>query len=173
MRGEMEHPIVGLARHSILHYLTHGQLLEAPPELCAEMRGRAGVFVSLKKGGLLRGCIGTCVAVQLNIAGEIIQNAVSSATADPRFPPLVPEELAELEISVDVLTKPEPVAGLEALDPQRYGVVVRSGQQVGVLLPNLPQVKTAEEQMVIARRKAGIRPDDPAEIYRFEVIRYH
>lgn len=172
MPGEMGHPIVTLAQQSILHYLIHGQLLVSPGSLCAEMEGRAGVFVSLKKQGMLRGCIGTCAPTQPTLAREIIQNAVSAATADPRFPPLSLHELQDVEISVDVLSKPEKVAGVEALDPKRYGVIVRAGKDMGVLLPDLPQIKTAGEQVQIARRKAGIGADDPADIYRFEVIRY-
>lgn len=167
-----EHPLIALARQSILYYLTHGCLLDPPHESPADMQRRAGVFVSLKKGGMLRGCIGTCVPTQVNIAREIIQNAVSAATADPRFPSLMPDELEGLEISVDVLTPPETVAGLEALDPKRYGVIVRMGEHAGVLLPDLPHVKTAAEQLAIARRKAGISLEEPAEISRFEVERY-
>ena len=168
-----EHPTVALARQTLLHYLMHRELLDPPPDLPADMQRRAGVFVSLKKQGMLRGCIGTCVPTQANIAREIIHNTVSAATADPRFPVLMWEELEGLEISVDVLTPPERVANPEALDPTRYGVIVRTGERVGVLLPDLPQVKTPSEQVLIARRKAGIAPDDAAEIYRFEVERYH
>ncbi|MBI3326926.1 MAG: AmmeMemoRadiSam system protein A [Nitrospinae bacterium] len=168
-----EHPFVALARQAIHHYLRQRALPDPLREPPPDMQRRAGVFVSLKKQGMLRGCIGTCVPTQVNIAREIIQNAVSAATADPRFPALLREELEGLEISVDVLTPPERVASPEALDPTRYGVIIRTGERVGVLLPDLPQVKTATEQVLIARRKAGIGPDDTVEIYRFEVERYH
>ncbi len=167
-----EHLIVALARQAILHYLTHGRFLDPPRDLPPVMQGRAGVFVSLKQGGLLRGCIGTCIPTQPNIAREIIRSAASAATADPRFPPLSLQELEALEMSVDVLTLPERVADGEALDPKRYGVIVRAGERVGVLLPDLPQITTAEQQLAVARRKAGIGPDDPIEIQRFEITRY-
>jgi AmmeMemoRadiSam system protein A len=172
MSHKTEHAIVALARQSILHYLTHGELLNAPRELPPEWHKPAGVFVSLKKKGALRGCIGTCLPTQANLACEIIQNAVSAAIADPRFPPLTLAELESLEISVDVLSHPEKVDGIEHLDPQRYGVIVRAGPCIGVLLPEIPEVTSAAQQVAIARRKAGIRPDEPIEIYRFEVTRY-
>jgi AmmeMemoRadiSam system protein A len=123
---------------------------------------------------MLRGCIGTIEPTQANVALEVIQNAISAATQDPRFPPIVPEELADLDIKVDVLGEPEPVDGLEELDPKRYGVIVKSARdwRRGLLLPDLEGVDTVESQVDIARRKAGIRPDEPIELYRFEVVRY-
>jgi AmmeMemoRadiSam system protein A len=173
MSHEAEHAVVALARQSILHYLTNGGLLDPPRELPPEWLTSAGVFVCLKKRGRLRGCIGTCLPTQANLACEIIQNAVHAAIADPRFPPLTLVELDGLKIAVDVLTYPEKVDGIVHLDPQRYGVIVRAGPGVGVLLPDIPEVASAEQQVAIARRKAGIRPDEPVEIYRFEVMRYH
>ena len=168
----MEHPIIALARQAIIHYLTHRQFLDPPRELPPALQGQAGVFVSLKSGGGLRGCIGTCAATQPDVAREIIRKAASAATADPRFPPLRLHELEGLEISVDVLTPPERVAYEETLDPKRYGVIVRAQERVGVLLPDLTQITTAEQQLAIARRKAGITPDELVEIHRFEVMRF-
>jgi AmmeMemoRadiSam system protein A len=173
MSHEPEHAVVALARQSILYYLTDGGLLAPPCELPSEWLKSTGVFVSLRKKGTLRGCIGTCLPTQPNLACEIIQNAVNAAIADPRFPPLTLVELDGVTISVDVLTCPEKVDGIVHLDPQRYGVIVRAGPRVGVLLPDIPEVTSAEQQVAIARRKADIRPDEPVEIYRFEVIRYH
>jgi len=173
MSHATEHAIVALARQSILHYLTHGELLNPPHDSPPEWHEAAGAFVSLKKRGALRGCIGTCVPTQAHLACEIIQNAVHAAIADPRFPPLTLAELDGLEISVDVLTRPEKVDGNEHLDPRRYGVIVRAGPRVGVLLPDIAEVTSAEQQVAIARRKAGIRPDEPVETYRFDIKRYH
>jgi AmmeMemoRadiSam system protein A len=171
MSCETEHAIVVLARQSILHYLTHGELLK-PPASPPEWHEAAGVFVSLKQKGALRGCIGTCMPTQAHLTCEVIQNAVHAAVADPRFPPLTLAEVEGLEISVDVLTRPEKTDGIEHLDPQRYGVIVRAGPRAGVLLPDIAGVTSAEQQVAIARRKAGIRPDEPVETYRFEVTRY-
>jgi AmmeMemoRadiSam system protein A len=138
------------------------------------MEKRAGAFVTIHKHGTLRGCIGTIEPTQDNVAKEVIQNAISAAIHDPRFPPITPEELADLDIKVDVLSEPEPVDGLEELDPRHYGVIVKSARdrRKGLLLPDLEGVDTVEYQVDIARRKAGIWPDEPIELYRFEVVRY-
>jgi len=142
---------------------------EVPEEFAAR---RAGVFVSLKKHGELRGCIGTIEPVQDTIIEEIAENAVSAASRDPRFYPLEEDELPELDISVDILTTPEPIKGLDELDPKNYGVIVSSGGRRGLLLPDLEGIDTASEQVNIARQKAGISPDEPVQLERFKVIRY-
>ena len=168
-----EHPLVQLARSTIESYIGYGSMIDPPQELSAQMKRRAGVFVSLHSKGNLRGCIGTIEPTQANVAQEIIHNAVNAATEDPRFPPVRPDELGELEISVDVLTEPEKVESEDQLDPKRYGVVVRSGVRRGLLLPDLEGVDTVRQQVDIARRKAWIDPGEKVELYRFEVIRYH
>jgi len=161
-----------LARRAIEEYVRRGQVIEPPPDLPPELRSRrAGAFVSLKKRGELRGCIGTFLPTEPNLAREIIKNAIHSATQDPRFPPVRPEELPQLAISVDVLSAPEP-ASVEELDPKRYGVIVEAGWRRGLLLPDLPGVDTVEEQLRIAKLKAGIAPDEPCQIYRFTVERH-
>jgi AmmeMemoRadiSam system protein A len=136
------------------------------------MDGRAGVFVSLKKNGQLRGCIGTFEPCQENIASEIIHNAVAAGVNDPRFWPVELDEIPELDFSVDVLTPPEPVRSRDELDPKRYGVIVNNGRRTGLLLPDLDGVDTVDEQLSIACQKAGIAPDEPIHIFRFEVNRY-
>jgi AmmeMemoRadiSam system protein A len=168
------HPLVQLARKTIETYVRHKETIQPPKELASEMEKQAGAFVSIHKHGMLRGCIGTIEPTQDNVAREVIQNAISAATRDPRFPPIMPEELADLDIKVDVLGEPEPVDGLEELDPRRYGVIVKSARdrRRGLLLPDLEGVDTVEYQVDIARRKAGIRPDEAIELYRFEVVRY-
>jgi AmmeMemoRadiSam system protein A len=166
------HPLVQLAREAIEAYVRQRQRLQPPAELTPEMQERAGVFVSLHKHGELRGCIGTLEPTQPNAAQEIIRNAISSATQDPRFPPVQPNELDDLEISVDVLSSPEPVQSLADLDPKRYGVIVESGWRRGLLLPDLEGVDTVEYQVDIARRKAGIGRDEPVQLYRFSVRRF-
>lgn len=134
---------------------------------------KAGAFVSLKKFGELRGCIGTTAPTTACLAEEIRQNAISAGTKDPRFAPVTVDELPFLEYSVDVLGKPEPVQSKAELDPQKYGVIVRKGGRRGLLLPDLEGVDTVEEQLDIACRKAGIDPQDTYEIARFTVTRYH
>ena len=165
------HPLVQLAKNTVEGYVRDGTAPE-PGELTPEMTERAGVFVSLKIGGLLRGCIGTFEPTRGNVAQEIIANAISSATRDPRFPPVPLSELEDMEYSVDVLSRPEPVTDEAGLDPKRYGVIVESGGRRGLLLPDLEGVDTVEKQIEICRAKAGILPGEPEKLYRFEVKRY-
>lgn len=168
------HPLVKLAMDAVELYVREGKVL-APrdEELAPEMKGRAGVFVSLKVGGMLRGCIGTFQPCEPNVANEIVRNAISAATADPRFPAVRPDELAGLEYSVDVLTAPERVKDSRELDPRRYGVIVQAGRRRGLLLPDLEGVDTVEDQVAISMQKAGIAPGTPVTLSRFEVKRYH
>jgi AmmeMemoRadiSam system protein A len=169
----MAHPLVELARETIESYVREKRTIEPPEELASEMQGRAGTFVSLHdRRGNLRGCIGTIEPQQPTVAQEVIQNAISAATRDPRFPPVQPEELESLDVKVDVLTEPELIDRMDQLDPKRYGVIVESGWRRGLLLPDLEGVDTVEYQVDIAMRKAGIRPDEPMQLYRFEVKRY-
>lgn len=163
---------VALARESLRHYLATGKKLPLPADIPPELQRQAGAFVSLKKRGHLRGCIGTFGPTQANVAAEIIQNAVSAGTEDPRFHPVALAELAELDVSVDILEEPERVDSMADLDPQKYGVIVRRGYRTGLLLPMLEGVDTVEEQVAIAREKAGIRADEDIELYRFTVTRY-
>ncbi|MDD3173720.1 MAG: AmmeMemoRadiSam system protein A, partial [Herbinix sp.] len=144
-----------------------------PKDLPEELtQKKAGVFVSLKKHGSLRGCIGTIAPVTENIAREILRNAVSSGTEDPRFPPVTQKELEELEYSVDVLAEPEPIKYMTDLDVKRYGVIVISGRKRGLLLPNLEGVDTVEQQVAIAKKKAGIYDNETFTMERFEVVRH-
>ena len=133
---------------------------------------RAGAFVSIHEHGELRGCIGTIAPTTDSLAEEIIQNAISASTRDPRFYPIRPEELADLEISVDVLGEPEQISSMAELDVKRYGVIVSHGRKRGLLLPDLEGVDTVEYQVAIARQKAGIREGEPITLERFEVVRH-
>jgi AmmeMemoRadiSam system protein A len=164
---------VKLARDNIEEFVKTGKTIEIPADLPQEMlTEKAGVFVSLKMNGNLRGCIGTIAPVQENIALEILKNSISAASEDPRFPPVGRHELGDLTYSVDVLGAPEPIKSIEELDVIRYGVIVTSGYKRGLLLPNLDGIDTAEHQVSIALQKAGIRSDEPYALERFEVIRY-
>lgn len=167
-----EHSLVQLARTTIVSYVRLHKVVAPPAVLAPEMQQRAGVFVSLHRGGELRGCIGTIAPTQASVAQEIIANAISAATRDPRFPPVRPDELDDLEISVDVLTPAEPISSTSELDPKRFGVIVELGYRRGLLLPDLEGVDTVEYQVEIALRKAGIRPQEPYKLFRFEVLRF-
>ncbi len=165
------HPLVKLAKETVENYIRKGKVVK-PEELTPEMKERAGVFVCIKKHGELRGCIGTFEPTQANVAEEIIANAISSATRDPRFSPITEAELPDLEYIVDILTRPEPVTDIRQLDPKKYGIIVESGFRRGLLLPDLEGVNTVEEQIAICRAKAGILPEEPIKLYRFQVRRY-
>ncbi|MDI6730987.1 MAG: AmmeMemoRadiSam system protein A [Candidatus Margulisbacteria bacterium] len=167
------HPIVELAKQTIAAYVKEKKVPGLPEKLMPEMAERAGVFVSIHKKGGLRGCIGTFNPTCKNVAEEVIRNAIEASTRDPRFPPISENELADLEISVDVLTVPEPVKSAAELDAQKYGVIVKSGVRRGLLLPDLPGVNTSEEQIAICRQKAWIDADEPVELFRFQVRRFH
>ena len=162
-----------LAKKSIASYVCEGKTISAPVPP-RKFQDRSGVFVSLHKEDSLRGCIGTFLPTQESIAEEIIKNAISAATQDPRFPPVREEELEDLEVSVDILSDPELVKSKQGLDPRKYGVIVTRGCQRGLLLPDLEGVNTIEEQLEIAKQKArlGGVSDEELEIQRFTVTRY-
>ena len=173
-RKVSEDPYVRLARKTVEAYVRTGEKIRVPEGLPEEMYSRrAGVFVSLKEEGRLRGCIGTIAPVRGSVAEEIIENGIGAAARDPRFHAVAAGELERLEYSVDVLGETEEIDSPEKLDVKRYGVVVSRGHKRGLLLPDLEGVDTVEEQIGIARRKAGI-PEDAEDIRleRFEVVRH-
>ncbi|UCG53887.1 MAG: MEMO1 family protein [Dehalococcoidia bacterium] len=165
-------PIVKLAKEAVETFIKDGNIISPPVKLTPEMKKKAGVFVSLHKFGQLRGCIGTFEAAREDVAQEIIANAISSATRDPRFPPVTVSELGDLEYSVDVLTLPVPVKDKNRLNPKKHGVIVECDFRRGLLLPDLEGVDTVEKQIEICCQKAGIEPDEPANLYCFMVKRY-
>lgn len=165
------HPIVSLARETIEGYLLRRQLPEPTPTT-PEMAQPAGVFVSLKKQGQLRGCIGTFEPACACVAEEIVANALAAAFRDPRFPPVSAEELPFITYSVDILTPPQPVADPGSLDPKKHGLIVEAGWRRGLLLPDIEGVDTVEQQKHICCLKAGIAPHEPMRFYCFEVRRY-
>lgn len=171
-RVNNEDVYVRLARESLTHYLIEGSYMNVPNYVTEEMiDNKSGVFVSLKKFGALRGCIGTIFPITVNIAEEIMRNAVEAGESDPRFSNVSEGELEDIVFSVDVLT--EPISALkEELNPKKYGVVVRSGRKSGLLLPDLEGVNTIEEQISIVLNKAGINPNENYTIEKFEVIRH-
>ena len=173
-RKAAEDPWVRLARLSLETYVRTGQRLHTLPDgLPQELTGKAaGAFVSLHAHGQLRGCIGTTAPTTASVAWEIVQNAVSAGTRDPRFPPVGKDELNSLEYSVDVLGEPEPISSPAQLDVKKYGVIVSCGNRRGLLLPDLDGVDTVEQQIDIARQKGGISTRETYALERFEVVRH-
>jgi AmmeMemoRadiSam system protein A len=169
-------PVVDLAYQTVQAWVKEGRRIAPPSPLPEELGAKAGVFVSIHiKDGSLRGCIGTFAPTKPNIALEIIDNAISSASRDPRFSPITRAELADLDISVDILSEPEAIPGKEMLNPRKYGLILETGDgyRKGLLLPDLDGVDTVEEQIRIVRLKAGIGSSEPVKYYRFEVVRHH
>lgn len=172
-RKAAENPYVSLARYTVESYVKEHTIPSVPKGLPEEMiSSKGGVFVSLHEEGQLRGCIGTTGPTTPCIAEEIIQNAVSAASRDPRFSPVRPQELDKLEYSVDVLGKPEPVESTRDLDIKQYGVIVSNGSRHGLLLPDLDGVDSVEQQVAIARKKADIGPYEDFDLQRFTVTRH-
>ena len=163
-----------LARHAVETFVREGRILEVPGVPDDSLLGRpAACFVSIKtRAGDLRGCIGTVEPVRATLAEELINNAISAATRDPRFLPVAISELPHLRYSVDVLSTPEP-ARFEDLNPKAYGLIVEDKRgRRGLLLPDLEGVETSEQQLQIAARKAGIPSGADVNLYRFQVRRY-
>lgn len=171
---ESDDAYVRLAKKTIEAYINGEKEMELPSDLPEEMLNRkAGTFVSIHKYGRLRGCIGTILPTAACIGEEIIQNAVSAATKDPRFSPIKKSELSALEISVDVLGEIEDIPSKDFLDVKRYGVIVTNGIRRGLLLPDLEGVDDVDCQIEIAKGKAGIESHEAVKLQRFEVIRHH
>lgn len=173
-RRANEDPYVRLARETIESYVRDGKKPKLPEGIPDEMKSdRAGTFVSIHKEGRLRGCIGTIAPVYGCIGEEIIENAISASTKDPRFNPIRTDELNALEINVDVLSPAEDISSKDELDVKRYGVIVTKGYNRGLLLPNLDGVDTVDEQVAIALRKAGLKENEKNyKLQRFEVVRH-
>ena len=172
---------VKLARASLESYIKYKRKLEYPDGISDELKKslpkeiftkRAGAFVSIHKNGSLRGCIGTIMPTEDSLAEEIIENAISASTRDPRFDPITEDELKWLEINVDVLGEPEDIDDKSQLDVKRYGVIVSCGARRGLLLPDLEGVDDVDTQISIAMRKGGIRPTERYTLQRFEVVRH-
>lgn len=173
MKTKQESPHVRLAKESLESYVRERKTIGIPEWVPEEfLKRRAGVFVSLKKAGGLRGCIGTISPVRENIAEEIIENAISAGAHDPRFEQVSADELSALTYSVDVLGEAERIETTDELDVRKYGVIVTAGYKRGLLLPDLEGVDTPEEQVSIALQKAGISPYEDYLMERFRVDRF-
>ena len=164
-----------LARVTVKTFILEGTVIEPPADPLGVLATRAGVFVTLRTSDdQLRGCIGTIDPVRSNVAEEIIQNAISAATRDPRFAPVSKSELPDLKYGVDVLSVPELARGPEDLDPSVYGVIVATldGSRRALLLPRIEGIDSVEDQWIGVHSKAGIRPGSPVRVERFMVTRF-
>ncbi len=167
-------PYILLARQAIENYIKSRETTSLPAGLPEEFSNRkAGAFVTIMKDGQLRGCIGTYLPVRDNIAQEIIHNAIATATEDYRFGPIQEEELPSLSYTVYVLNAPELIKDIKELDPKKFGIIIKTGQKSGLLLPDLEGVDTVEKQISIACQKAGIDASkEKIFVYKFTVEKY-
>ncbi len=165
---------VKLAKNTVEAFIKTKKIPPLPKDLPPEMlKKRAGAFVSIHaKKGILRGCVGTFTPTKPNLALEIVTNAISSATQDPRFSPISQKELDSLTYSIDVLSPPKP-ATRKQIDPQKYGLIITAEDgRKGLLLPDIPGVDTPEQQITICRQKAGIKPKEKVTFQTFSVERH-
>jgi len=170
-------PYIQLAKKAVEKYILEGKIINPSPDLPKEMiEKRAGTFVTIKKGNRLRGCIGTYLPTQENIAKEIIQNAISAATEDYRFEQIKPEELPFLNYSVYILSEPKQIQNISELDPKKYGILIKtlsSPLKSALLLPDLEGIETPEQQIAICCQKGGIDPyNEKIIIYKFSAKKY-
>jgi AmmeMemoRadiSam system protein A len=163
-----------LAKQAIEVYLKESYILPLPQKIPQEAKKRAGVFVTILKNKQLRGCIGTFTPTQKNIAQEIIHNAVHAATQDPRFSPVQIQELSLLKYEVSILSQPVSIQSIKELDPQKYGILIKSDfGKSALLLPNLENIKTPEEQVAICLKKGSIDPEkEKIQIFKFKTRKY-
>ena len=166
------HPLVKLAIRSVEHFIESGKPLPCPYPLPKNLQQNAGTFVSIKKEGELRGCIGTMVPKYKNLAEEIIQNAVLAANQDQRFVPVEKRELPELTFSVDLLTPLKKIENLKGHDIKKFGLMVKGKEKQGLLLPNLDIIKSADQQLKVCLKKGGFKENDTYELFRFGVKRF-
>jgi len=166
------HSLVKLAIHSVEYFLEAGKSLPIPNPLPESLKQNAGVFVSIKKQGSLRGCIGTITPKYKSLAEEIIQNALRAASQDPRFKPIQKKELPFLTFSVDVLTPLKKLENLEGHNTKQFGLLVQGKRKQGLLLPNLENIKSAEQQLRVCLEKGEFSDNDQYELYCFKANRF-
>lgn len=164
--------LVEIARAAVTEAIT-GRRAPARPDGLDRLTGASGAFVTLKRDGQLRGCIGT-LECRRPLADEIARVAVSAAREDSRFDPLRAAELDDLDVEVSVLGPLEEIDPTDpgAIEIGRHGLVVEQGTRSGLLLP---QVATEwgwdrEQFLVNTCKKAGLPPDcwrRGAKVYRF------
>ena len=166
--------LVDIARHAVVQSVTGRQ--PAAPSPPADLPTASGAFVTLKRRGELRGCIGT-LECRATLAEEVVRVAVCAARQDPRFDPVSVTELPDLTIEISVLGPLEPIDPHDAaaIVIGRHGLVVEQGHRRGLLLPQVAGEWGWDREMFLSQtcRKAGLAPDAwrrGATVYRFEAV---
>jgi uncharacterized protein len=162
--------LIAIARDAV-----RGSVTGDPPPIPAvlDLPGVSGAFVTLKKRGELRGCIGT-LECRGPLPEEIARVAVSAAREDPRFAPIGASELDELDVEVSVLGPLEPIdpSDPDAIVIGRHGIVVEQGRRRGLLLPQVAIEWNMDRETFLAHTcaKAHLPADawrTGAKVYRF------
>ncbi len=165
-----------ITKSAVEKFVREGVIMNPSEDLPEELlKRKAGVFVTIKKEGKLRACIGTYLPTKESLASEIIHNAIAAASKDDRFGPIKEEELPLLSYEVHILEEPEQIEDLGNLDPARYGIIVKGERSFrkSLLLPGLEGIDTPEEQILTACKKAGINPQkEKMSLFRFQAKKY-
>ena len=175
------------ARGQILIALARDSLRAAfgdPPSAPASepwLVGRGATFVTLRKAGRLRGCVGT-IEPYRSLADDVRSNACAAAFSDPRFEPLARDELDDVSIEVAELTPTEelPVRSekdaMSAIRPGVDGVLIASGRRRGTFLPQMwEQLPDVHEFFMHLKLKAGFSPDEwpsDTKVWRYQARKY-
>jgi AmmeMemoRadiSam system protein A len=169
LSDQQRHDLLQLARSSIAAAVS-GRPVDEPAPL--GWPDASGVFVTIKRQGTLRGCLGT-LQNRYGLAAEVVRCAIDSATEDPRFPPVSPEELPELSVEISILGPLEAVdSSPDAFTIGTHGLVVEEGARRGLLLPQVATEWgwTPEQFLRQTCLKAGLPLDAwqrGARVYRF------
>lgn len=176
LNAEQKKSLLATARKSIEAFLKNGRRLDFQPHDSVLLEKR-GLFVTLKKNGRLRGCIGYPLPLKpLNQA--LVEMALAAAFEDPRFPPLQADELDQLEIEISLLTRPQAVDDPARVQVGRDGVIVGQGGRRGLLLPQVAPEQGWDREELLSHccLKAGLAADDwrkpgvSIEIFQAEII---
>jgi len=159
--------IQDLGRRAIETYLRSHQLIEPPEPIPMEWQAPSAAFVTLRKNGAMRGCVGSTRPTEATAAHELIRYAIASAVRDPRFHPVRLDEVPLLSIRVQLLDPAEPLTDITRIDPKTDGIIVRSGDRQALLLPGIEEIVTPEQQLRAACQKAGIDRHAALQVERF------
>jgi AmmeMemoRadiSam system protein A len=169
--------LVELAKKTVETYIKEGKIISSLDDLPKEfLERKAGTFITIEKNGNLRGCIGTYLPTRRHIAEEIVYNSIAAATEDYRFGSIQKEELPYLSYKIYILSEPELVKDVKELNPKKYGIIVKTTDnypKTGLLLPDLKDIDTIEQQISITCQKGEIDPlKEKISIYKFTVEKY-
>jgi len=134
LHNDDRHALLGIARRAVFEAVQRGRLLQVD-SLAGALANPSGVFVTLRWRRRLRGCIGQVEAIE-PMGQAVARCAMAAALEDPRFDPVRPDELIDLEIEISAISRLEKIL-LEEIEVGRHGLMVTRGYQRGLLLPQV------------------------------------